>query len=352
MAAGASEPAPGVWGVGPGAWRLAAVAAGLAADRLLGEPPARVHPVAAYGAAMSRIERRAYADRRSAGAAYATAGVGLAAALGHLAGRRRRPATAVATWVVVAGRGLALAARDVALSLQQGDLVGARLSLPALVGRDPDGLDAAEIARAVVESVAENTVDAIVAPAMWAAMCGPAGALGYRAVNTLDAMVGHRCPRYQRFGWASARLDDLAGWVPARLTAVFVAAVRPAAAGSVWATVRRDAPAHPSPNAGVAEAAFAAALGVGLGGTSSYGRAVEHRPHLGTGRPASPQDIERAVRLSRDVTAALVASLLVASLLVAASTGGAGLRCAGVLGAASTGGAGVLGAGLRGGSLR
>ncbi len=163
--------------------------------------------------------------------------------------------------------------------------------------------------RAVVESVAENTVDAVVAPALWGAVLGGAGALGYRAANTLDSMVGHRSPRYARFGTASARLDDALGWVPARATAVLVALVRPGRAGAVVTAVRRDAPAHPSPNAGVAEAAFAAALGVQLGGANRYGDRVEVRPALGDGPPPGRGDVGRAVALSRDVTLALAALL-------------------------------------------
>jgi adenosylcobinamide-phosphate synthase len=153
--------------------------------------------------------------------------------------------------------------------------------------------------------VAENTVDAVVAPALWALAGGPAAALGYRAVNTLDAMVGHLSPRYRSYGWASARADDLAGWLPARATAALVAAVRPAAAAGVWRAVRDDAPGHPSPNSGVAEAAFAAALGLRLGGSNRYGGRVEVRAPLGSGRPAAPGDIRRAVRLSGDVGLAL-----------------------------------------------
>jgi adenosylcobinamide-phosphate synthase len=134
---------------------------------------------------------------------------------------------------------------------------------------------------------------------------GAPGVLAYRAVNTLDAMVGHRSSRYARFGWASARADDVAAWLPARLTAALVAAVRPRAAADVWRAVRHQAPAHPSPNAGVAEAAFAAALGCCLGGTNNYAGRIERRPPLGFGLPAHPDDIERAVRLSRDVSVAL-----------------------------------------------
>ena len=166
----------------------------------------------------------------------------------------------------------------------------------------------------MVESVAENTVDALVAPAFWAAVCGAPGALGYRAVNTLDAMVGHRSTRYLAYGWASARLDDVANYLPARLTAALVAGVRPGRAAAVWRAVRSQAPAHPSPNAGVAEAAFAAALGVRLGGRNRYGDRVEHRPWLGQGRPAARADIRPAVRLSDDVSWLLTVILATAGL--------------------------------------
>jgi adenosylcobinamide-phosphate synthase len=162
--------------------------------------------------------------------------------------------------------------------------------------------------------VAENTVDAVVAPALWAAVAGAPGALVHRTVNTMDAMVGHRDERYSRYGWASARLDDAAAWVPARLTAALVLGCRPRAARRVVGVVRRDAPGHPSPNSGVAEAAFAAALGLRLGGESSYGGQVEVRATLGDGRPAGRDDIGRAVRLSRDVSVALACLLAVAGL--------------------------------------
>jgi adenosylcobinamide-phosphate synthase len=163
----------------------------------------------------------------------------------------------------------------------------------------------------------------MVAPMLWAAAGGAPGALGYRAVNTVDAMVGQRSPRYCRYGWAGARLDDVAAWVPARVTAAAVAAVRPGAAGAVWRAVRQDAPGHPSPNAGVAEAAFAAALGLRLGGESRYGDRVEIRPPLGTGRPPEVADVAAAVRLSSDVGTA------VALLLVAAAFAGRPAREAG-----------------------
>ncbi|MDQ3353964.1 MAG: adenosylcobinamide-phosphate synthase CbiB [Actinomycetota bacterium] len=290
--------------------RALAAAAGVALDRALGEPDIDPHPLAYFGRLMEAVERHLYRDNRIAGVAHVAGGVGLACAFGWL-----DPFTTTATSVAVGGRSLAEAAGAVDAALAVGDLVEARRLLPTLVGRDPEGLDGSEVARAVVESVAENTVDAVVAPVLWAVAAGGPGALGYRALNTLDAMVGHRSPRYERYGWASARLDDLANWVPARVTAVLVAAARPRSTRSVAHAVRHQAPAHPSPNAGVAEAAFAAALGLRLGGTNRYGGRVEHRPALGQGRPAAPADISRAVRLSLDVGVMLGTSLATAALV-------------------------------------
>ena len=286
-------------------------AAGIVLDRVVPEPAGVVHPVALFGLAMSGLEKRLHRDARGAGVAHACMGV----ALGLGAGRLVR-STAAATTTAVAGRALGEAATGVGSALARADLPEARRLLPALVGRDPEGLDEAEITRAVVESVAENTVDAVVAPAFWAAVAGAPGAFGYRAANTLDSMVGHRSERYRNYGWASARLDDVVGWVPARLTALLVALVRPRAAASVWTAVRSQAPAHPSPNAGVAEAAFAAALGLRLGGTNRYGERVEERASLGTGALPNQADIGRAVRLSEHVSLALAGALAVVGLLV------------------------------------
>jgi len=288
--------------------RAAAAGVGVVLDRLLGEPMVRPHPVAAFGWGMARLERPLYLDDRLQGALYLGAGLGTGLMAGGVVG-----STAAATYLAVAGRSLADEARSIGLLLGADDLHGARAALPALVGRDPSGLAPEEMARAVVESVAENTVDAVVAPALWGASAGAGGALGHRAVNTLDSMVGHHNDRYERFGWASARADDLAAWVPARFTAGLVALVRPATAAAVLRTVRRDAPLHPSPCAGVAEAAFAAALGLRLGGPSRYGDRVEDRPALGDGPPPAVADIEPACRLSEDVSLAL-AGLLVAPL--------------------------------------
>ena len=280
--------------------RPLAVAAGLIVDRMLGEPPSAVHPVAGFGSLMGGLERRLYEPTLARGAIYAAAGT----ALGVLAGRAAR-STVLATASASAGRSLGDAAASIGAALARDDLDEARRLLPSLVGRDPSTLDEAEIARAVVESVAENTVDAIVAPAFWALVAGPPGALGHRAVNTMDAMVGYRNDRYARFGTAAARLDDAAAYIPARLTGLLVAAARPSAAAEVGRIVRRDAGGHPSPNAGVAEAAFAAALGVRLGGENRYGDRIEVRATLGDGRPVEAADIPAAVRLSRDCTVVL-----------------------------------------------
>jgi adenosylcobinamide-phosphate synthase len=253
---------------------------------------------------MGRLEDALWADRRGAGGVFAGVGLLAGAGTGRLASELLGDpsATALSATVAIAGRQLWREARGLQDTLQRGDLDGAREGLAALCGRDASALGVEEISRAVCESVAENTVDAVVAPLLWAAAGGAPGALAYRAVNTLDAMVGHRNLRYERFGWAAARLDDLAGWVPARLTAVAVGCCRPGR----WRLVRRavalDAPAHPSPNAGVAEAAFAAALGVRLGGPVSYGGRWDPRPWLHpAGRACGVETIGEAVALSRSV---------------------------------------------------
>ena len=294
-------------------WSLAAgLAVGYAADALLGDPR-RGHPVAGFGTVAAALERGTYRDERVAGVAYVGLLVGGTVALGAAMQRlgRRHPAamvlvTAAATWTVLGGRSLRREAAAIGDQLATGDLAAARVQVRNLVGRDPRELDPGEIARATVESVAENTSDAVVAPLFWGAVAGVPGLLGYRAVNTLDAMVGHRSPRYARFGWAAARLDDLANWVPARVAGLAAALAAPLVGGSssaAWRAVRRDTGQHPSPNAGVVEAAFAGALGVRLGGRNVYQGRVEDRGVLGDGRPVDVGDIVRANRLARAVSA-------------------------------------------------
>lgn len=282
-------------------------AAGLLGDLLLGDPR-RGHPVAAFGRAAGAVERVLWRDHRGWGALHAVVCAGGAAGAAVLVSslvRDSRAAsfalTAATTWAVVGGTSLGREARAVGGALAAGDIEVARERLPHLCGRDPQALDADGIARAVVESVAENTSDAVVGALVWGAVGGVPGLVAFRAVNTLDAMVGHKSVKYRRYGWASARLDDVLGWPGARLTAVLAAAAGDAPRGALRAW-RADASKHPSPNAGPVEASFAGALGVRLGGTLSYGGRVEHRPVLNTGgRAVEVADIERAVRLSRRV---------------------------------------------------
>lgn len=282
-------------------------AAGLLGDLLLGDPR-RGHPVAAFGRAAGAVERVLWRDHRGWGALHAVVCAGGAAGAAVLVSslvRDSRAAsfalTAATTWAVVGGTSLGREARAVGGALAAGDIEVARERLPHLCGRDPQALDADGIARAVVESVAENTSDAVVGALVWGAVGGVPGLVAFRAVNTLDAMVGHKSVKYRRYGWASARIDDVLGWPGARLTAVLAAAAGDAPRGALRAW-RADASKHPSPNAGPVEASFAGALGVRLGGTLSYGGRVEHRPVLNTGgRAVEVADIERAVRLSRRV---------------------------------------------------
>jgi adenosylcobinamide-phosphate synthase len=288
----------------------AGLALGAAADLLLADPR-RGHPVAGFGRLAGALERRTWRDSRTAGTVHTAVLVAGAAGAGAVLDRatRGRPAvrtavTAAVTWAVLGGTSLGRAATALHGRLAGGDLPGARALLPTLAGRDPSRLDAAELARATVESVAENTSDAAVAPLFWGAVSGLPGLLGYRAVNTLDAMVGHRCRRYARFGWAAARADDVVNWLPARLTAALTVVAAPPTGGSASGALRawlRDGAAHPSPNAGRCEAALAGALGLRLGGRNVYGTRVEVRPALGSGRAPAPGDVPPAVRLSRGV---------------------------------------------------
>lgn len=293
-------------------------------DLLLGDPR-RGHPVAVFGRAAGAAERALWRDNRAAGALHTAlcvagavaAATALTRAARALAGSRGATlADAVVTWTVLGGAGLRQEALAVAEALEAGEVEAARRLLPSLCGRDPYALDADAIARAVVESVAENTSDAVVGALVWGAAAGAPGMAAFRAVNTLDAMVGHRSPRHLRFGWAAARLDDAAGWPGARLTAVLAVLAGPSPRGALHAW-RADARRHPSPNAGPVEASFAGALGLRLGGTLSYGGRTEHRPVLNSrGRAVRSGDIARAVRLSRRVGALALLTTSAAGALV------------------------------------
>lgn len=296
--------------------RLALIG-GYAADLAIGDP-ARWHPVACFGRLAAGVERAAYRPTRRRGAAVVAGLAGGSALLAELLARTRLgrgPVLLGLTWAALGGRSLIREGIRVADAVQAGELEAAREALPALVGRDPADLDEAGVCRAVVESIAENTGDAVVGALLWAAVAGPPGVAAYRAANTLDAMVGHRTQRYVRFGWAAARLDDLMSWPAARLGALLAVAGAPVVGGSpaaAWRVLRRDGAAHPSPNAGRLEAAFAGALGVRLGGPLSYSGRSELRPQLGDGRPPDPAAVRRAARLS------LVVGMLAAALCAGA----------------------------------
>ncbi|WP_234361379.1 cobalamin biosynthesis protein [Plantactinospora sp. BB1] len=293
--------------LGSGAANAAGLAAGYALDALLGDPR-RGHPVAGFGQFAAALERRLYQPRRTSGAGFAALAVGVPVVLGAAAAAatRHRPLAraalvAAATWTVLGGRTLRREATVMSQALRRADLPAARQRLGHLCGRDPAALDEPELARATVESVAENTSDAVVAPLVWGAVAGLPGLLGYRAANTLDAMVGHRSERYAQFGTAAARLDDALNLVPSRLTGLLTIGAAPLVRGDrthAWHVWRRDRADHPSPNAGQCEAAMAGALGVRLGGRNVYFGRYEVRPFLGDGPRPEARHIDRAARLS------------------------------------------------------
>jgi adenosylcobinamide-phosphate synthase len=267
--------------------------------------------VAGFGQLASALERACWVDDRVCGAAYTGVLAGGVAGAGWVVERATRghpvaeaSLVAVATWAVLGGRSLAGEGLRLAQLLERGDLPGARERLGHLCARDAAGLPAGELARAGVESLAENTSDAVVGPLLWGALAGVPGLLGYRAVNTLDAMVGYRSERHLRFGWASARLDDLLNLVPARVTAGLTVIAAPLVGGrcvDAWRIWRRDGSRHPSPNAGPVEAASAGALGVTIGGSNVYDGALQDRGTLGDGRAVVAADLPRSVRLSQAV---------------------------------------------------
>jgi adenosylcobinamide-phosphate synthase len=288
---------------------------GYGLDAAFGDPR-RFHPVAGFGTAAGALERRLYAPNRRSGAVFAAVAVGAPVLAGVAASvlTRRQPVAraalvAAATWTVLGGRTLRREAGIMAGHLEQADLAAARGRLNHLCGRDPSTLDEPELARATVESVAENTSDAVVAPLFWGAVAGLPGLLGYRAANTLDAMVGHRSARYARFGTPAARLDDVLNLLPARLTGLLTIAVAPLAGGKRAETLRvwrRDRNDHPSPNAGQCESAMAGALGVRLGGRNVYFGRSETRPFLGDGPKPGAAQVRGAARISGAVGLAAV----------------------------------------------
>lgn len=225
---------------------------------------------------------------------------------------------AVLAWTTVATRSLLCEAKAVLDALDAGDLDHARRRLSRIVGRDTQSLGEEEIARAIIETVAESACDGIVAPLTWLAIGGVPAAFAYKAANTLDSMIGHPEPPYRNFGHAAARLDDVANLAPARLTALCIVAAAFLTgydARSAWHVWLRDGDKHASPNAGQSEAAMAGALGVRLGGLNTYGGKPSRSPLLGAeGRPAQPADARRAMRIVATTSALAFSAALICSL--------------------------------------
>jgi adenosylcobinamide-phosphate synthase len=294
---------------------------GVAADSMLG-PPVRRRPVGEPGLPPALSRWVTPAGRGGMGGVHAGALLAAAVLVGVAAERvgRRGPllqaiGTGVATWAVLGGASLAAEGTAVARALDASDLATARRRLPYLSSRDPSTLDGAGLARAAVESVAENTSDVVVAPLLWGAVAGVPGLLGHRVVRALESGA----TRHGRTGWALARLDDAANLVPSRAAAALTAVCAPVVGGSApgaWEVWRRDGSAHPRANVGQVEAAFAGALEVRLGGRLVDPHGVQERPVLGHGRTPDAGDLTRGVELSRVVgVAAAVSSALLAGLV-------------------------------------
>lgn len=305
------------------------ILAAFALDALLGDPRWLPHPVRLIGWLALRLEavtRRLIPWQRGAGivTALLTIAAPVAAAWGLivLAGRAHPLAadavSVLLLYTTLAARDLAGHAMAVYRPLVRGELEAARRAASWMVGRDTQDLDESGVARSAVESVAENTVDGVTAPLLFAVVAGPLGAIAYKAINTLDSTFGYKNERYLYFGWASARIDDLANLLPARLTAPVVCLAAGLMGRSVARSFRimlRDARNHTSPNSGFAEAAMAGALGVQLGGLNSYfGRPVQ-KPLIGAGLgPVEPRHIPAACGLMYLSTGLFLALALAARL--------------------------------------
>jgi adenosylcobinamide-phosphate synthase len=273
----------------------AIVLAAVALDLVLGDPRALPHPVVAIGRMISFLEprlRRSFRSERTAGCALLVATVGVSygsAALLLRVAYALAPDAGIAvavylSWVALAARSLHVESGKVAHALERGDLPGARLALSYIVGRETGQLDEPEIVRGAVETVAENTGDGVIAPLCYLMLGGPALAIAYKAVNTLDSMVGYKNEPYLHFGWASARFDDLANFLPARLTGLLMVISAPVCAlsgSNAWRIMKRDCRNHSSPNSGFPEAAAAGALGVRLGGANRYFGIIVEKPTIG-----------------------------------------------------------------------
>ncbi len=307
--------------------------AGLAIDAAFGDMPAvfaRVpHPVAVAGRAVAFFEKklnrpnRSARSRRERGIVTVIVLVAAAAGLGWVlhwlsrGGVGGAVVEALAIGILVAQRGLFEHVAAVGAALASGGLPAGRNAVSRIVGRDPMRLDQHGVARAALESLAENFSDGVVAPVFWYLVLGLPGLFAYKMANTLDSMIGHRSERYRSFGWAAARFDDLLNLVPALLSGLLLSSAAlfagEAMPGHAFAVMLRDGRKHHSPNAGWPEAAMAGALGLALAGPRVYAEGEVHDPWLGDGTPAAtPADIERGLRLY------MMACLLLAGLVLGA----------------------------------
>ncbi|MBV9969869.1 MAG: cobalamin biosynthesis protein CobD [Xanthobacteraceae bacterium] len=299
-------------------------------DRLVG---AIGHPVTWIGALIARLDAGLNRNdtsppaRRLAGAATTAIVIVVAAAAGTLSERALLMlpfgvlCAALAASSLLAQRSLYVHVAAVAAALEHDGLVAGRIAVAKIVGRDPQKLDEAGVARAAIESLAENFCDGIVAPVFWMALAGLPGAAVYKAINTADSMIGHRTPRHQAFGWAAARLDDLVNLPASRLAALLVvgAAGLGGRTAEAWHAVSRDARRHRSPNAGYPEAAFAGALGLALAGPRVYGGVTVDDALMGNGRrAATAADIRAALALYRRADALLIALVGMLTLIATA----------------------------------
>lgn len=295
------------------------LAAGVGLDLLLGDPRWFPHPVRGFGWCVVRLEKLWRATRlplRSAGICFTASAIGFACAIVWCT----LPWLNIFwIWILLALRDLDWEATLVWRALERGDLEEARRKLSMIVGRDTARLDEPEILRAAIETIAENLSDAVIAPLFYLAIGGPLGMAAYKAANTLDSMVGYRDERYAEFGWASARLDDAANFLPARLTAAIVwtcALVLGYDAVRSRRITLRDAASQPSPNAGYPEAAVAGALGIRLGGVNFYNGSRSEKPFLGDALKPLDRRAFRAARVLLYASSALMLLLVLGVTLV------------------------------------
>jgi adenosylcobinamide-phosphate synthase len=308
-----------------------AIAVALAVDAVLGWPERLFrsigHPVTWLGGLIDRVDEACNrsshppALRRAAGVIATLVVIALPTILASVVqaqlttGLSRLVVAGILAWPLVALRSLHDHLTAVVRPLQSGDIEAARSAVSRIVGRDPATLDEAGIARASIESLAENTSDGVIAPVFWGAIFGLPGIVGYKTINTLDSMIGHRTPRHEAFGWAAARIDDVANFIPARLTGVLFALLAAARRVAMWCMIC-DGPRHRSINAGWPEAAMASALGVRLSGPRIYDGALANEPWLNAGaRDPRGDDIANALKLYRRAMLLLAVALLILALV-------------------------------------